>query len=1269
MAVTRIKNNQITDQTITYTKLLPGTLVGSVFNPDITLNSNITVVGNFTVTGATSTVSSTNTFVNDPLLVLNNGYTGSISGYDIGLLINRNLNSLASYGSVNTAFTWDEATGQFQLIATTNTGGAITSLNNSGWANLQIGNLTQISSSITSATPSTDTVTGALKVAGGVGIGGRLNVAGNIAGAASLSIGGTNFDANSATFALVNNTISTLNFAGSATTINMGNASGTTNMSGIVKVAGNLVAFSGTESTNNTTGALIVVGGAAITANANIGGNLFVKDTITSTGNLTITPKGNVAFQSGTESTSTTTGALVVTGGVGIGRQLSVGGNINTASSITVGGIAFDANSTTFSLVNSGVTTLNMAAAATTINLGNASGTTNMSGIVKVAGNLVAFSGQSSSGTTTGALVVAGGAGISGALYTGSTITASGNIVAQSGTASSSTTTGALIVAGGAGVTGNVNVGGTVITAGINNSGIFNTTNTTAATSISTGAIITAGGIGVAKDSWFGANVTILGNLSVTGQSVSIGSSTLSVLDPIINLHTPSDLTPLTSDDGFDIGLKMHYYSTTLGGGTGDNAAALVRAHDTGYLEWYEAGSDTANVFTGTLYGTIKSGGLLLSNSTVSTSTTSGALRVSGGAGIVGDTYIGGKFTSLGNIVAQSGTVTTSTTTGALVVNGGAGITGSAYVGGVLTTLGNVVAQNSTASTNTTTGALVVTGGVGIGGKVYTGDTITAAGNIVANATTTTVDVNTGSIVAKGGIGVAGVGIFGGNIVSTATTTTVDVNTGSIVAKGGLGVAGVGIFGGNLVASATTASTNTTTGALIVTGGVGIGGKVYTGDTLTTAGNIVANATTTTVDVNTGSIVAKGGIGVAGVGIFGGNVVLNSGTASTNTTTGALVVVGGMGISGVATHGGNIVAASGTNSTSTTTGAVVITAGGGLGVTGNVFMGNGVIINSAQTSGSEFFVRGKNDTSLIYAKASTVYDSVTIGGSATSSSIVNGAKLNINSNDAFVMPRGTTSQRPGAQGFTDIAGMMRFNTSQNIIEFYDGTNWNGVTSNFTVIQSQIFNGDGSTLTFTLTAIGSAQATTTGSMIYINGTAQQPTLAYSISNNVITFTEAPAIGDVIDVRVLVTTSVVSSISSSNGLMNVATVDGAIQFFTAKQGDISKPTTYIEPGGAFVSNVSNVSTSTSATTVDYFSTGTYRSAKYKAQSTYSGQYEVQEMLVIHDGTNAYISMYGDVYTGAASLGDFSATVSSGNVLVQYTAVNSGTQVRMAKEYFTI
>ena len=121
MSATRITNNQITVGTIDYTRIASQTLVGSLFNPNLTFNSNVTIAGNLSVIGNTTTINATNTYINDPLVVFNNGYSGSLSGYDIGIIVNRNLASLGNYGSVNTAWVWVESDQAFEAIATTNT--------------------------------------------------------------------------------------------------------------------------------------------------------------------------------------------------------------------------------------------------------------------------------------------------------------------------------------------------------------------------------------------------------------------------------------------------------------------------------------------------------------------------------------------------------------------------------------------------------------------------------------------------------------------------------------------------------------------------------------------------------------------------------------------------------------------------------------------------------------------------------------------------------------------------------------------------------------------------------------------------------------------------------------------------------------------------------------------------------------------------------------------------------------------------------------------
>jgi len=148
--------------------------------------------------------------------------------------------------------------------------------------------------------------------------------------------------------------------------------------------------------------------------------------------------------------------------------------------------------------------------------------------------------------------------------------------------------------------------------------------------------------------------------------------------------------------------------------------------------------------------------------------------------------------------------------------------------------------------------------------------------------------------------------------------------------------------------------------------------------------------------------------------------------------------------------------------------------------------------------------------------------------------------VQIDNTTAFNISVGNTAQRPS----TPVTGDLRFNTTETAVEVYNGTGWETVGQDTTTITSQTFSGDNSTVAFTL----STSATTASVIVSINGTVQTPTTAYSVSGTTLTFTEAPASGDAIEVRQITATTTVTSIT--NGTGNSITVDnnGIAQFST-------------------------------------------------------------------------------------------------------------------------
>ena len=90
------------------------------------------------------------------------------------------------------------------------------------------------------------------------------------------------------------------------------------------------------------------------------------------------------------------------------------------------------------------------------------------------------------------------------------------------------------------------------------------------------------------------------------------------------------------------------------------------------------------------------------------------------------------------------------------------------------------------------------------------------------------------------------------------------------------------------------------------------------------------------------------------------------------------------------------------------------------------------------------------------------------------------------------------------------------------------------------------------------------------------------------------------------------------------------------------------------------------STSATTIDSWSTATYSSAKYIVQMKKGTDIEVIEVLVTVDGSNnVYLTEYADVISNAV-LGTTDAVYSGGNVLLQVTGAAADTDVKVHKIY---
>jgi hypothetical protein len=240
----------------------------------------------------------------------------------------------------------------------------------------------------------------------------------------------------------------------------------------------------------------------------------------------------------------------------------------------------------------------------------------------------------------------------------------------------------------------------------------------------------------------------------------------------------------------------------------------------------------------------------LTANSYPTGTTTAPSINATGAAttGIYWPTTSSIGFTASGNTRvtvsdAASG-VATSTTSGALRVSGGLGVTGAAYIGGALNL------QSGTNATGQTSGALVVSGGVGATGDFFLGGTMTISGGLtVAGAFNTTstnslvintpflfvANTNVGDAVDQGLVGTYNDGItqrYTGFFRAASDGkyklfTNLTNQPGTLVDVANVSYRYADFWVGNANITSTVDSVSSTTGALTAWGGIGARGSFY----------------------------------------------------------------------------------------------------------------------------------------------------------------------------------------------------------------------------------------------------------------------------------------------------------------------------------------------------------------------------------------------------------------------------------------------------------
>ena len=553
--------------------------------------------------------------------------------------------------------------------------------------------VTSTNINIVPVTESTSASTGALTIAGGVGIGGSLYVA------SASGISGVTINAGVVTGSLTGTatTATNVNVVAATTSANhpllftptSGSASGVAVSSkstlvynpstDILSISG-ISVTSSTASTTTTTGSLIVTGGVGIGQSISVGGRLQLFNSANYTAFVS-SATGNTVYTLPTTSPATGSSVLQSTS-AGVLSWVAMSSGSATPAGTTDGVVQFKSGSSlggtislffnplTLGLRVSGfpggeIPTSTDAALKLEATVGSFNGSVNgtyyaanaptgfagdlmnlqINAVSKFkidnTGAIIQNIGTNSTSTTSGAVQIKGGVGITGAVFVGESINAT------STTTSTSTSTGSLIVSGGAGIAGTINLGGT--------QKIFSST---ASTNTWTGALTVGGGVGIsgqltfAQASFGYTGITINPSMSFIGNTSS----------------SPITLTVLTDNSLNWEGSQGSVFSIDSNLSTGE----IFSVSDISGLPIISASAGqtvTFNEFGGyTQFGN----GLINSSST-----TTGSLVVSGGLGVTGNVAIGGTFIrsswTVGEVIAtrvynntdlgMSATTTISSTT------------------------------------------------------------------------------------------------------------------------------------------------------------------------------------------------------------------------------------------------------------------------------------------------------------------------------------------------------------------------------------------------------------------------------------------------------------------------------------------------------------------------------------------------------------------------------------------------------------------------------
>jgi hypothetical protein len=442
-----------------------------------------------------------------------------------------------------------------------------------------------------------------------------------------------------------------------------------------------------------------------------------------------------------------------------------------------------------------------------------------------------------------------------------------------------------------------------------------------------------------------------------------------------------------------------------------------------------------------------------------------------------------------------------------------------------------------------------------------------------------------------------------------------------------------------------------------------------------TAGNVYANSGTIGASLLTGTLTTAAQPNITSVGTLTSLTVTGTATAGNLSTGGTLSVTGNANV-------GNIGGAAGVFTANVSAGN--LSTGGVLSVTGNANVGNlgtgGLITATGNVSGGNLTTGGVvaatgnvSGGNLTTGGALTVTGNANVGNLSTAGTVV--ATGNISANyfigngsqltgiDATAIQNGSANVRTFANANVTISAAGNANvvtvtgSTVEIVGNVSASNanlGNAVTANFFIGSgNNLSNIQGANVTGAVATATTAGTVTTAAQPNITSVGTLTSLAVTGNASANNFTGAN----------LVSANFVTGTLTTAAQPNITSVGSLTSLDVT--GNVTAE--YIKPVGYSTDRANVVVTAN--TVIDQFNPATFRTAKYVISASGDDGYQSVETLLVHDGVDAYITIYGSVCSNvSADIIDVSANINgvSGNVAVYATTASGNVLVNVVASY---